>query len=85
MVIHGFAVSMRGMSSFMSFSTSTVTFSSLYAVSTAVRFTSPLPCAACESPVHSSAPLRTRDVERCAFGQSRMSMLPAYSPGGTLL
>src|SRR5581483_1467197 len=48
-VIHASLVSMRGHSSFMFLSTSTVTFISLYAVSRAVRLISPLPCAACES------------------------------------
>ena len=56
-VIQASLVSMRGHSSFMFLMTSTVTFISLYAVSSAVRLISPLPCAACESPVHRSAPL----------------------------
>ena len=45
MVIHSFGVSMRGHSSFWPFITSTVMLISRYAVSTAVRLISPLPCA----------------------------------------
>src|SRR5262249_48070810 len=86
MVIQDFSVSMRGKSSGLPLITSTVMLNSLYAVSMAVRLTSPLPCPAWESPVHNSAPgTCTGTYSEVPATISRISRLPAYSPGGTLL